>query len=204
MTPPRSLTQRRRDATRLDIARVAARLFADCGTSEVTAERIAEESGVSTRTFYRYFTTKEEAVTPLLRVGAELWHDALASAAPGDPRQIIPETLEQVLALDGPDGAAPLEPMRGLLRAAGEDPALQAVWRRAHEESERTLRPIIAGLVPDAEALTVRLLSTAATEAIRLGLELWADEETTAPHEAPATTAHRAFAQLSAGIAVPR
>lgn len=199
-----SLTRRRKEATRLDIARSAARLFAGHGVDQVTAETIAADAGVSLRTFYRYFGSKQEAVTPLLSVGAELWREALAAAEPGDPRQVIPELIERVLSWDDPDADASRERMRGLLRAAGRDPALQAVWHRVNHDSEARLRPIIAGLVGDADPFAVRLLAAAATDAIRLGLEEWAaGDSPDAGGEEPGVLAHRAFQQLAQGITLP-
>ncbi|MBR7679243.1 TetR family transcriptional regulator, partial [Streptomyces daliensis] len=61
------------------------------GAGAVTAEGIAREAGVSLRTFYRYFRTKEEAVAPLLTGGVRQWLDDLAAAPPGLP---VAEALE--------------------------------------------------------------------------------------------------------------
>ena len=53
-----TLTERRKAATQLDIARAAARLFTEHGAQGTTAEAIAAAAGVAPRTFYRYFRTK--------------------------------------------------------------------------------------------------------------------------------------------------
>jgi AcrR family transcriptional regulator len=60
--PPRSLRTLRRDYTKGEIARVAMQLFARDGFTEVTVEQIADEVGISPRTFFRYFATKEDVV----------------------------------------------------------------------------------------------------------------------------------------------
>ncbi|WP_425276397.1 TetR family transcriptional regulator, partial [Streptomyces carpinensis] len=62
---PSSLTERRKAATRMEIARAAARLFVTQGLRATRAEDIAQAAGIAPRTFYRYFATKEEAVAPL-------------------------------------------------------------------------------------------------------------------------------------------
>ncbi|WP_262401443.1 TetR/AcrR family transcriptional regulator, partial [Actinomadura sp. CNU-125] len=78
-----NLTERRKAATELEIARAAASLFAERGSGGTTVEAIADRAGLSLRTFYRYFPTKQDAVAPLLSTGAQRWLDLLA-AAPRD------------------------------------------------------------------------------------------------------------------------
>ncbi|MCM3657713.1 TetR/AcrR family transcriptional regulator [Agromyces mediolanus] len=200
-----TLTERRKAATQLEIAKVAAVLFAEHGADQVTAESIAAASGVSLRTFYRYFRTKEDAVGPLLAVGAGTWQAALAASGPGDPTTAFPELISRVLTPVDDAGREALRWTHGLLRAADVDPALQTVWRRVNHDSEVRLRAIIAELAgPDADAFEVRLLAAAATDAIRLGLEEWAahDEDPDGAAGAPAALAVRAFAQLSSGISL--
>ncbi|UOQ90666.1 TetR/AcrR family transcriptional regulator [Agromyces endophyticus] len=198
---PPSLTARRKAATQLEIARAAAVLFAEHGADQVTAETIAASAGVSLRTFYRYFRTKEDAVAPLLAGGADAWQQALA-ATTGDPIAAIPAVIEAQLTPVTELDHEGLRWTRGLLRAAVDDPALLTVWHRVNHDSEARLRAIIAELVDeDADPFEVRLTATAATDAVRVGLEAWAagDGPDTGPGSA-ADLAVRAFAQLSRGI----
>ncbi|MFB6843161.1 TetR family transcriptional regulator, partial [Streptomyces sp. NPDC056361] len=78
--PSPSLTERRKAATQLDIARAAAELFTERGPDGTTAEDIAQRAGVALRTFYRYFRSKQDAVAPLLAGGADRWRQELAEA----------------------------------------------------------------------------------------------------------------------------
>ncbi|MFB7451477.1 TetR/AcrR family transcriptional regulator [Streptomyces sp. NPDC056194] len=210
-TPPTpslpSLTERRKAATQLDIARAAAELFTERGPDGTTAEEIAQRSGVALRTFYRYFRSKQDAVTPLLSGGADRWRALLAATEPGAG---VPEALERSIAASlTPASAADAEGLRwtrGLLRAAAEDPALRAVWYRVNQESEERLREVVAGLAgPDADPLEVRLAAAAATDAIRIALESWA--ETDAPEHgdgAPAALAVRCLRELMGGMRLLR
>ncbi|WP_344683312.1 MULTISPECIES: TetR/AcrR family transcriptional regulator [Actinomycetes] len=198
MTSSTTLTQRRKEFTRLDLARSAARLFAADGVSAVTTERIADGAGVSLRTFYRYFRTKEESVAPLLSVGADQWRQALADTGPGDPRTAIPQVIRALLDVDGGAEDSTRRMMRGLLRAAAEDDALLAVWDRVNRDSEERLQEVITGLVPDVDPLAARLMAAAATDAVRIGFEHWAADAGCS--EPPAELAVRAFEQLSRGI----
>ncbi|GDY76210.1 hypothetical protein SAV31267_056950 [Streptomyces avermitilis] len=62
-----SLIERRKAATRMEIARAAAGLFMADGLRATRAEDIARAAGVAPRTFYRYFATKEESLAPSSR-----------------------------------------------------------------------------------------------------------------------------------------
>lgn len=198
-----SLTERRKAATQLDIARAAAELFAERGPDGTTAEEIAGRAGVALRTFYRYFRNKQDAVGPLLAGGAAEWRAHLAAL---DPAAGVPTALEQSIAdaLTAADdhAAEALEWTRGLLRAAQDDPALRAVWYRVNQESEEQLVPVLARLAGDeADELDVRLAAAAATDAIRLALETWAAGD--APAEgpgSPAVLAVRCLRELTGGL----
>ncbi|MDQ8701400.1 TetR family transcriptional regulator [Streptomyces sp. LHD-70] len=198
-----SLTERRKAATQLEIAHAAAELFTELGPDATTTEAIAGRAGVGLRTFYRYFRNKQDAVGPLLAVGGEQWRARLAATEPGTP---LPEALHAAVAdaLTPTDDAAVdgLRQTRGLLRAAAEDPALRAVWYRVNQESEEQLRPVLAALLgPDAEPLRVRLAAAAATAAIRIALETWAErEDADVRHPgAPAELALRCLRELMPG-----
>lgn len=201
--PQPSLTERRKAATQLDIARAAAELFAERGPDGTTAEEIAGRAGVALRTFYRYFRNKQDAVAPLLAGGAAEWRAHLAGL---DPAAGVPTALEQSIAdaLTAADdrAAEALEWTRGLLRAAQDDPALRAVWYRVNQESEEQLVPVLARLAgDDADELGVRLAAAAATDAIRLALETWAASD--APAEgpgSPAVLAVRCLRELTGGL----
>lgn len=61
---PQGLRARRRLDTRREIHRAALELFEAQGVRGTTVQQIAERAGVSARTFFRYFTSKEQAGLP--------------------------------------------------------------------------------------------------------------------------------------------
>ncbi|MCG8149745.1 TetR family transcriptional regulator [Pimelobacter simplex] len=192
-----SLTERRKAETQLEIARTAARLFTEHGAAGTTAEAIAEAAGIALRTFYRYSRTKEDAVAPLLTVGGDAWRAGLAATEPGTP--LLPAVEAAVRAtMTSADDDPGLTWVRGLLRAAADDVALAAVWGRVNLDSERRLRPILAAIAPDADPVDLLLVAAAATDAIRIAFESWAEGD--AP-EAPVELAVRCLRSLTAGLA---
>ncbi|WP_063001365.1 TetR/AcrR family transcriptional regulator [Nocardia mikamii] len=170
-----NLAQRRKSATRMEIAHTAARLFAERGTAAVTAEQIAAASGVGLRTFYRYCRTKEDAVEPMLSAGASRWLDILGDGPDGLPTvaELEAAAIRALTVVDRDE----LDITRGLLRAMAGDTALRAVWFRVNLTGEHALLDLLTTLSPDTDPLRLRTLAAAAAGAIRIGLEQWADDD---------------------------
>jgi AcrR family transcriptional regulator len=59
---PRTLRARKKEQTRDALVETAYRLFLEYGYERTTVDRIAEASGISQRTFFRYFASKDEVV----------------------------------------------------------------------------------------------------------------------------------------------
>ncbi|MFE3289779.1 TetR family transcriptional regulator [Rhodococcus sp. NPDC059234] len=203
---PLSLTERRKAKTQLDIARCAAELFSERGVSTVTADDIATAAGISLRTFYRYFRTKEDAVGPLLAGGVTDWITEL-TATPADVPAAAALESSARLTLTRTDrfGVDSLRLTRALLRAVPGDPALEAVWFRVVHDTEEALVTVLGErLGPDADPLEVRLLAVAGNTAMRLAIQTWAGTGDTAGDEdtgpTPADIAVRCIRALTAGV----
>jgi AcrR family transcriptional regulator len=164
--PP--LTERRKAATRLEVAREAVRLFTSKGVAATTVEEIAAAAGISVRTLWRYFPSKEACVWPLLANGVQ----NLASSLSAWPRgRSIAEMFDEEVRPD-PDTLADLPAMVALVRLTRTEPALRGVWLRAHDDAESVLIAALArraGLPED--DLRVKVHASMINSALRTAVE---------------------------------
>lgn len=78
------------------------RLFLDQGFEQTTIDQIASTAGISRRSFFRYFGTKEDIVLGDLAGRGELVRDALAQVPLSvGPWEALREALDKVNALEG-------------------------------------------------------------------------------------------------------
>ncbi|MER5481323.1 helix-turn-helix domain-containing protein [Streptomyces sp. NPDC002734] len=166
--PP--LTERRKAATRLDISRQAVRLFAAQGVAGTSADEIAAAAGLSTRTLWRYFPSKEECVRPLLLTGLEDIIERLRAWPPG-------VTLTEALGLDDPASGRDEDSaeVAQLVRLTAGEPGLRAVWLQIHSEAADAFAAILAEREGrDASDLAVRVRAGTLNVALRIAVEEWA------------------------------
>ncbi|MFC8418321.1 TetR/AcrR family transcriptional regulator [Streptomyces coelicoflavus] len=179
-----SLTERRKAETRMEIARAAARLFADQGLRATRAEDIARAAGVAPRTFYRYFAAKEEAIAPLYALGAERWVHAVREApAELSPPEALEHAVRHTLTPGAGVSAPSWEWAATLIRLAGSSPALRKVWAEVCHATERGLVEALAARMSCGDdnvaarlAATPRLhfAGAVAGAAVRVAVEHWA------------------------------
>ncbi|MER5427626.1 helix-turn-helix domain-containing protein [Streptomyces sp. NPDC002588] len=129
--PP--LTEERKAQIRLEIARAAVGLFVEQGVAATTGEQIGRAVGVSARTVWRYFPSKESCVRPLLTAGIDAIAAALREWRPGRP---LGETFARNLADErlvvGPEPTT----VGALVRLTRTEPGLRAVWLQTYDEAE--------------------------------------------------------------------
>lgn len=167
--PP--LTERRKAETRLEIAREAVALFTTRGVAATSVEDIAAAAGISTRTFWRYATGKEDSVRPLLTAGIDVLAGVLGEWRPGeDIAAVFDEAARHTIA-DVPT-------MVSLVRLSQAEPGLRAVWLRAHNDAELVFADAIArSLGRPAGDLDARVLAAMVNGAVRAAVEHYAEGE---------------------------
>ncbi|MGW6279912.1 TetR/AcrR family transcriptional regulator [Kribbella sp. NPDC055071] len=153
----------------MEVARAAVELFLAKGVAATSAEEIAAAAGISSRTLWRYFPTKESCVTPLLTGVVELIAGFLESW-PSD------QTMAGVFDTIGlHDNVADRTTMVQLVRLTRTEPGLRAVWLEAHRHAEPAFAEALArraGLpTPD---LTVTVQAAMIHTALRVAAEYYA------------------------------
>lgn len=185
--PP--LSEERKAAVRLEIARAAVGLFIAQGVAATTGEQIGQAVGVSSRTVWRYFPTKESCVRPLLSTGIETIAAALRQWPPGRP---LDEAFDGMWTADaglaGPDVGA-------LVRLTRTEPGLRAVWLQTHDEAEPAFARALAerGRLP-ADDVRPAIWAAMLNAALRAAVEHHAH------HVDPGSDAARARADLTAAL----
>jgi len=80
-----SLRERTRRAVRAELMEVGMALFADQGYEQTTVEQVAQAAGMSKRSFFRYFPSKEDLVLDNQDVIGEELAEALAVRPADEP-----------------------------------------------------------------------------------------------------------------------
>jgi AcrR family transcriptional regulator len=172
-----SLTDRRRTALRLDIARAAVQLFTEQGVAATTGEQIARQVGISTRTLWRHFPTKESCVRPLLAERLEAATEQLRDwPANTGLLDFLDESCE-LGTLPEADAA-----VLDLIRMTRTEPALRAVWLQAHDDALPILCALLAahsGENPD--DLRIKVHAATVNGALRAAAEDFAQRYATDP-----------------------
>ena len=154
------------------IALVALTLFESQGVSATTAAQIADQAGISTRSFWRYFVAKEEAVAPLLEEGLADAVERLGRVARG-------QSFADAWADPSVSEAAEVDAVVRLLQLANREPTVNAVWQRVHYEAARALASAIARHEgADEESLEVRVRAAVLNAALFVAIEHYAAQTT--------------------------
>ena len=141
MSTATGLRESKKAATRSALSSAALRLSVERGPDAVTAEAIAAEAGVSTRTFHNYFASKEDAVLYQLDESVRRWLE-LFRARPAD--ESIWESLEQSAIDMVTDPEHTVEEMCAMFQLVEESPALMAKKLRFEDNVTRLFGEALA------------------------------------------------------------
>ncbi|MDX2939340.1 TetR family transcriptional regulator [Streptomyces ipomoeae] len=163
-------------ATESEIEDVAFDLFEKRGFEGTTVDDIAAEAGLSQRTFFRYFPTKEDAALGSYRVFEALLTACLERRAAGtwalrDIETAVADALTEL----GSERPAVVTRMLRVRRLVAQDEALRsAALRREAEQCERFLRLLAAATGSRPVDARVRLVAEVVSATLRVAFDEWA------------------------------
>lgn len=194
--PLLSHRERKKQATRQAIHEAAFDLVEAHGLSGTTVEAISERAGVAPRTFWAYYSSKEDAVIAHDPEWAESMRQALLARPAGeDAATSLRAVLEEHIAPRLVHSDRSLRRQQLVKR----DPQLMAAVAASYGEVERALTEAVAqrlgtDLIAD---MRPALLVVAANGACKVAHQRWADHHGQVPFE---TILAEAFEQLADGV----
>ncbi len=172
-TPVVDLRTRNRDRNRKEVADVAIALFLERGFDDVTVDEIAAAAGISRRTFFRYFESKEGVVLPYEEERLQILRGVLARRPPGE--SIFVGLRRALLTIVAHETVAERAEMLARLRIIMEHPSLHARSLEQQTVMETAVREVIAehlGVDPETD-LAARVVAGATMAAVRASAEVW-------------------------------
>lgn len=175
-TRPRpSLRERNHERTRAEIAHHALALFAAHGYDDVTVEDIAASAGISRRTFFRYFDTKDDALLPGDASRLQRLEEALRARPPAEGAFDAVRGAVLELAQDYETGSHEFLQQARLVLAT---PSVHARSLEHQAEWEAVIRAFVAARAGQSEtSLLPQLLAAGCMAGLRAALTTWLHED---------------------------
>jgi AcrR family transcriptional regulator len=156
---PQTLRERTREAVRDQVRTAALELFVERGFDATTTEDIAGAVGISPRSFFRYFVTKEDVLIGGSIAFGDHVCDALAARPPAEPIWVsLRRSLDPVAAATVEDDERNLQIMRIVMSAA----SLRAHNYEKHLAWEQMMVPIITARIDGTEEAALQRAETLA------------------------------------------
>ena len=187
------LSPKRRE-TRQRIAETALRLFLANGYENTTLDAIALEAGISRRTFFSHFKSKEDILFVWQsEAWRALWKDLLTVSPDEHPLDAVRDLFIRHLAHYANDQ------MRAIDRLLRSSESLRARKQFAYAEHEQALFATLCEVWRHPQQRPIlRMVAMASIGAVRLSLEVWSQQETT--NQSLADVLREAFANLKLAI----
>ena len=138
---PLPLPQRKRQLVRQEIARAAWLLFAERGYEDTTVAEIARAAGISRRSFFRYFSSKEDVV---IGTSDALAEDVLAAFARRPAAEPPLVAIERALRPAIETRLADADESRAIISLLRESRTLRRALLERHARLEERLALLIA------------------------------------------------------------
>jgi AcrR family transcriptional regulator len=175
------LRARRRRQTTADIHDAALRLAREVGFDNVTIEQISAEAGVSQRTFFNYFPTKESAVVfAPLEIPDELAAEFISR---GKAREsvVLTDLISLIADALGQQGPSRRD-FQGIGFVAHQHPSVLAAMLSAFEAFSTAVAEVVAQrLGKSADDEVPQLIAGLALATVRAGMERWTQDQAADP-----------------------
>jgi AcrR family transcriptional regulator len=173
--------ERKKQATRAALSGAALRLALEHGIEKVTVEQIADEADVSLRTFFNYFSSKEEAVVAGDAARGEMLVEEFLARPPSES---VLTALRAAVLVFVDDLVR--DDQRGAAQRMRRSPAMLPHQLAAYAATERALGVAVAERLgaagPDvgsgddgAVGLHPALVAATTMAAVRVALQRWSD-----------------------------
>jgi len=167
MLQPPGLRERKRRETLRRITDAGICLFVEKGIDATTLDEIATLAGISRRTFFHYFKSKDDILLSLQNGMGAMIADRIRRASQAvTPLQAIRDAVVATCA------EVPADDMIAIDRLMRSSAAVQARKQASYVEHERVLFAALCDRWPDpARAMALRLVALLAIGAVRLATE---------------------------------
>ncbi|WP_409330563.1 TetR/AcrR family transcriptional regulator [Trujillonella humicola] len=194
--------EQKKSATRAAIRNAALRLAVRDGVENVTLEQIATEADIALRTFFNYFSSKEEAV---VASAAGDFHRLVAAFRARPREESVLRALREAALLTLDRAAADDRDHVVALRVIRGQRSLVPQLLAALAAQEEVLADAIAERLdpPAAASVYPRLCATTALAGMRVALDRWLGGSAVPAFADLRTELDRVFAQLAAGLDRP-
>jgi AcrR family transcriptional regulator len=167
------LRERKRQETLRRITDAGICLFIEQGIDATTLDEIAAAAGISRRTFFHYFRSKDDILLSLQNGMGEMIAERVRQA--GDAVSPFDAIRASVIAVCA---EVPTDDMVAIDRLMRSSPAVQARKQASYVEHERTLLAALRLRWPDpAREMALRVVAMLAIGAIRLATEALGQED---------------------------
>jgi len=136
-----TIQEKKRQVVREEIARAAWLLFAKRGYEATTVDQVARAAGVGRRTFFRYFSSKDDIV---VGTADSLAEDFLAAFAERPPEEAPIDSIRHALSPVLAPRLADLAGSRAIIRQLRESPTLRRALLARHARMEERLAALVA------------------------------------------------------------
>ncbi|SEI45333.1 TetR/AcrR family transcriptional regulator [Pseudomonas sp. NFR16] len=194
---PQGLRARKRQETLERIAETGLSLFIERGYEATTLDAIAEAAGISRRTFFYYFKSKEEILLDWQMRGFSVSLHKAVLAQPADrlPVEVVRDAMLQL------SSGFRTQKFISIDRILRSSETLKARKQAAYGVHERFLHEALIQRWPDpARSAPLRLVAMASLGAMRLAIDEWIQA---GGDQSLASFLQTAFADLTAEFGAP-